>query len=113
MEMVKSLGMTLVYCPRLTCVSEGWQYHSLVDLSDSIPLPDICTKSAKSQTSFGSSGSNLITNVPCSEKSAFQIGEFIHNLQFLSIHSDGWFVVRLSRCWLMYYLSLFVLIVRS
>ena len=35
------------------------------------------------------------------------IGEFINNLKFLSIHSDGWFAVRLFRCWLVYYLSLF------
>ena len=52
MEMVISLAMTLVYCPRLTCIYEGWQYHRLVDFqisvkSDSIPLPDICTKSTK------------------------------------------------------------------
>ena len=29
--MVKSLCMALVYCPGLTCIQEGWQYHSLVD----------------------------------------------------------------------------------
>ena len=32
---------------------------------------------------------------------------FINNLKFLSIHSDGWFAVRFSRCWLVYYLNLF------
>ena len=68
-----------------------------MSISDSIPLPDIRTKSAKSYTSFGSSGSNLINSVFCSGKSVSQIGEFINNLQFLSIHSDGWFAVRLSR----------------
>ena len=40
-------------------------------------------------------------------ESASKIGEFINNLKFLSIHSDGWFDVRLSRCWLVYCLSLF------
>ena len=68
--------------------------------SDSISLPDICTKSAKSHTGFSISDSNQITNVHCSGKSASQIGEFINNMQFKSIHSDGWFAVRLSRCWL-------------
>ena len=29
--MVKSLCMALVHCPGLTCIQEGWQYHSLVD----------------------------------------------------------------------------------
>ena len=43
----------------------------------------------------------------CSGESASKVGEFINNLKFLSIHSDGWFAVRLSRCWLVYYLSLF------
>ena len=47
--MVKSLCMALVYCPGLTCIQEGWQYHSLVDFQlgvklDSISLPDICTE---------------------------------------------------------------------
>ena len=68
--------------------------------SNSISLPDICAKSAKSHTGFTISDSNLITNVHCSGKNAFQIGEFINNMQFKSIHSDGGFAVRLSRCWL-------------
>ena len=42
-----------------------------------------------------------------SGESASKIGEFINNLKFLSIHSDGWLAVRLSRCLLVYYLSLF------
>ena len=47
-EIVKSLCMTLVYCPGLTCIHESWQYHSLVDFQlgvklDSISPPDICT----------------------------------------------------------------------
>ena len=116
--MVKFLGMALVYCPGLTCIYESWQYKSLVDSqlsikSDSISFPDICAKSAKCYPGLRSSGCNLIINVHCSGKSASKIhvGEFINNLKFLSIHSDGWFAIRLSRCWLMYYLSLFVLIV--
>ena len=40
----------------------------------------------------------LIINVHCSEESAFQVGEFINNFQFVPIHSGGWFVVRFSRC---------------
>ena len=34
-------------------------------------------------------------------------GEFINNFKFLSIHSDGWFIVRFSRPWLVYNLCLF------
>ena len=112
MEMVKSRRMTLVYCPGPTCIYKGWQYHSLIVVqfsikSDSISFPDICAKSAKCYTGFCSSGCNFIINVHCSGESASQIGEFINNLQFLSIHCDSWFAVRLSRCWLVYYLRLF------
>ena len=103
--MVKFLGMALVYCPGLTCIYEGWQCNSLVDFqlsikSDSISFQDICAKSAKCYTGLRSSGCNLIINVHCSGESASKISEFINNLKFLSIHSDGWFAVRLSRCWL-------------
>ena len=92
--MVKSLCMTLIYCPGLTCIQEGWQYHSLVNFQlgvklDSISLPDICTKSSKCHTGFCNSGSDIIISVHCSGKSASQVGEFINNFQFLSIHSDG------------------------
>ena len=118
MEMVKSLRMTLVYCPGLTCIQDGWQYLSLVDFQlgvklDSISLPDICTESSKCHTGFCNSGSDLIINVHCSGKSASQVGEFINNFQFLSVHSDGWFSVRFSRCWYACNLCLFILIVRS
>ena len=114
--MVKSLCMTLVYCPGLTCIKEGWKYHSLVDVQlnvklDSISLPDIYTESSECHTGFCNSCSDLIINVHCSGKSASQVGEFINSFQFFSIHSDGWFNVRFSRCWLVY--NLFVLIVRS
>ena len=95
MEMVKSLGMTMVYFLGLACI-----YHSLVDFqlgvkSDSIPLQDICTKSAKCHTCFRSSGRNLIINVHCPGESAPQVGAFINDLKCLSAHSDGWFAVRL------------------
>ena len=75
MEMVKSLGMTLVYCPCFTCIQEGWHYHSLADFqlsvkSDPITLSDVCVKSAKCYTGFRCSGSNLIINVHCSGESA-------------------------------------------
>ena len=91
---------------------KGWQYNSLVDFqlsikSDSILFPDICAKSAECYAGLRRSGCNLIINVHCSGESASKIGEFINNLKFLSIHSDGWFAVRLFRCWLVYYLSLF------
>ena len=36
----------------------------------------------------------------CSGESASQVGEFINNFQFVSIHNDGLFIVRFSRCWL-------------
>ena len=65
MEMVKFLGMALVYCSGLTCIKEGWQYNSLVDFqlstkSDSISFPDICAKSAECYAGLRSSGCNLI-----------------------------------------------------
>ena len=90
----------------------GWQNNSLVDFqlsikSDSILFPDICAKSAECYAGLRSSGCYLIINVHCSGESASKIREFINNLRFLSIHSDGWFAVRLSRCLLVYYLSLF------
>ena len=96
--MIQSLCMTLVYCSDLTCIQEGWQYHSLVDFQlyvklESISLPDICTESSES-------GIDLVINVPCPGECAFQVGDFINNFQFLSIYSDGWFIVRFSRCWL-------------
>ena len=115
--MVKSLCMTPVYCPGLACIQEGWQYHSLVDFQlgvklDSISLPDICTESSEYHTGFCNSGSDLIISVHYSGDTASQVGEFINNFQFLSIYSVGWFIVRFSRCWLVYNLF-FVLIVRS
>ena len=110
--------MTLVYCPGLACIQEDWQYHILLDFQlgvklDSITLPNICTESSECHTGFCNSGSDLIINVHYSGKSASQVGEFINNFQFLSIHSDGWFIVRFSRSWLVYNLCLFVLIARS
>ena len=44
---------------------------------------------------FRSAGSTLIINGHCCGESVFQIDKFINDLQFLSIHSDGWFAVRL------------------
>ena len=87
----------------------SWSLHAFYFLSKfySIPLPDICAESAMRYTGFRSSGSNLIINGHFSEQRASQTGEFINNPPFLSIHGDGWFAVRLSMCWLVYYLSLF------
>ena len=103
--MVKSLCMTLVYCPGLTCLQEVWQYHSLVDFQlgvklDSISLPDICTESSECHIGFCDSGSDIFINVLCFGKSFSQVDAFINKFQFLSIHSDGWFIVRFSRYWL-------------
>ena len=111
--MVKSLAVALLYCPGLT-----YQHHSLVDFqlsvkSDFISFPDSYVKPAKCLTDFCYSSFNFIINVYRSVKSASQICEFINNLQFLSIHSNGWFALRLSRSWLVYYLSHFALIVGS
>ena len=97
----------MVYSPGLTCIQEGWQYHSHVDFQlgvklDSFSLLDTCTESSECHTGFAilAVKKKLIINVHCSGKSASQVGEFINNFQFLSIHSDGWFIVRFSRCWL-------------
>ena len=65
-EMVKSLGMTLVYCPCLTCIYEGWQYNSIVVFqlsvkSDSIPLPDISAKCKVCQMSHSEKYSYSVT----------------------------------------------------
>ena len=61
------------------------------------------------QQHTGSRGSDskVVINVQCSGSNTFTIGEFISNLQSLSIHSDGWFNVLLSLCWLVFNLSLF------
>ena len=68
--MVKSLYMTLVYCPGLLCIYEGMQYHSFVDVKlgvklNSLSLPDICTESAECHTGLCNSGSNIII-IQCS-----------------------------------------------
>ena len=73
--MVKSLCMTLVYCPGLACIQKGWQYHRLVDFQfgvklDSISLQDIKTESSKCHTGFCNFDSVLIINVHCSGKIA-------------------------------------------
>ena len=91
--MVKSLCMTLVYCPSLSLV----EFQLGVKL-DSISLPDICTESSESHTGFCNSGSDLIINVRSSIESFSQVGEFINNFKFLSIHNDGWFIVWQSFC---------------
>ena len=88
--MVKSLCMALVYCPGLTCIQEGWQYHSLVDFQlgvklDSISLPDICTESSECHTSLCNSDSDLIINMQCSGESASQVGELVNNFQFFFV----------------------------
>ena len=89
--------MTLIYCPDLTCIKKGWQYHNLVDFQvrvklDSFLLPDICKESSECHTGLRNS------NLHYSGGSAFQVGEF--NKKFLSIHSDSWFIERFSGCWL-------------
>ena len=48
-----------------------------------------CGKCAECYAGLRSSGCDLIINVHCSGESASKIGEFINNLKFLSIHSDG------------------------
>ena len=73
---------------------------------DSISFPEICTESSKCHIVFCNFGSDLIINVQCSGESASQVREFINNFQFLSIHSDGCFIVRFSGCRLVYTLSL-------
>ena len=64
--MVKSLCMTLVYCPGLACIQEGWQYHSLIDFQlavklDSISLPE----SSECLTLAVTSSSMCTANVQC------------------------------------------------
>ena len=85
--MVKSLCLTLVNCPGLTCIQEGLQYHGIVDFQlgvklDSILLTDICTETFKCHICVSNSGSDLIINVHCSGESASQVGEFINKFQF-------------------------------
>ena len=62
-------------------------------------------ETAKYHNGFVSSGGNLTINVHCSGKSAPQIGKFSNRMQFLSVHSDVWFAVRLSKCWLVHHFS--------
>ena len=83
--MVKSLCMTRVHLSGLTCIQEGWNYHSLVDFQrvvklDSISLPDICTESSKCNTGFCNSGSDLIINVHSSGESDSQVlSVYVHS----------------------------------
>ena len=77
--MLKSLCMTLIYCPGLACIQECWQYNSLVDFQlgvklDSISIPDICTVSSECHTGFCDSDRDLIINVHCSGQNASQVG---------------------------------------
>ena len=98
------LGMTLVDCPSLTCILEGWLYHCLVDLqldvkSVSIP-PETFVQSIQNATlAFAVLAVILRECVP--ERGMYQ------QLAVLSLHIDGWFAARLSMCRLLYYLSLF------
>ena len=69
------------------------QQNSLVDFqlsikSVSISFPDICARSAKCYARLRNSGCNFIINVHCSGESASNIGEFINNLKFTSVHSQ-------------------------
>ena len=114
--MVKFLVMALVYCPGLT--SRVSPAYKRVDSSTALQTFSLVSSLIpfRSQT--------FVRNLPnatlafavlavtsSSMCTALEVGEFINNLKFLSIHSDGWFAVRLSRCWLVYYLSFLVLIV--
>ena len=113
-----SLCITLVYYPGLTCIQEGWQYHSLADFQlgvklDSITLPDICMEYSECHTVFCNSGSDPIINVHCFGENAFQVCEFINNFQCLYIDSDGWFIVRFPGAGWCTTSVVFVLIVRS
>ena len=42
-----------------------------------------------------------------SRQCASNVGELVYHLQSLTFHFDGRLLVRLSRCWLIYHLSLF------
>ena len=114
--MIKSLCMTLLYCPGLTCIEEGWQYHGLVDFQLGVrlyfnSLPD--KGSSECHIGVCNSGSDLIINVHCSGESDSQVGEISDNFQFLSIHIDDIPGVRHSRCRMCSISVSFVLIVRS
>ena len=60
---------------------------------DSISLQDISMESSESHTGCCNSGSDHIS-VHYSGESVSQVGGFINNFHFLSIHSDDWFIVR-------------------
>ena len=90
----------------------GWQHHRSVYFqlcvkSDSTLVQNTYTKPAKCCTSFGNPGIDFIINVHNSRQCASKVGELVYHLQSLTFHCDGRLLVRLSRCWLIYYLSLF------
>ena len=63
--------------------------------------------SAKCCTSFGNAGIDFIINVHNSWQCTAMVGELVYHLQSLTFHCDGGLLVRLSRCWMIYHLSLF------
>ena len=85
--MVKSLCLTLLYCPCITCIQEDWQYHRIVDFQldvklVSISLPDICTESSQCHNGFCNFEIDLIFNMFSAGERASKESEFINNFQF-------------------------------
>ena len=72
-----SLCMTLVYCPRLTCIEEGSFVSRLIPFR-----PRHLHAVFECHTGFCNSISDLIIHVHFSGESASQVGEFINNFQF-------------------------------
>ena len=108
--MVQSFGMPLVNCPNFAIynsVGSTTDLYTFSFVSDSTTVLNTSTWPAKCCTSFCNSITDLIINVHNSRQCASKVGELVYHLQSLTFHFDGRLLVRLSRCWLIYYLSLF------
>ena len=75
---------------------------SLIPLWSQI-LPRSRPNAALALAILALTSSSMCTTRQCASK----VGELVYHLQSLTFHCDGRLLVRLSRCWLIYYLSLF------
>ena len=110
MEVVQSFGMPLVNCPSFAYNSVGstTDLYTFSFVSSLIPLrSQILPRSRPNATLALAILALTIINVHNSRQCASKVGELVYHLQSLTFLCDGRLLVRLPRCWLIYYLSLF------
>ena len=84
-----------------------WSVHFNCAKSDSTSIQNASTYSVKCCTAFGNPGIDFIINVHNSWQCVSKVGELVYHLQLLTFHCDGRLLISLSKCWLIYHLSLF------